>query len=273
MATDKYTERRRRITDLRADPDPEFRPCGALLRDVEGFDELDRPVVPLLNALYDVGLGTDTSCAGHPGEDHEIPMLVTLTGIDARAVAALDVLAAEFSSPTTGYYRLIPVRLDGLPGDHRSASLYWGFNQRDRTPQEMAVFDAAVLRAARALEASADLRAIRGESHIERLLQSLVDSAPELIRRRAPGGTWRHDAEERLADLAIEPLLQARIHDHARGPLCRCVNRQIPYIIEIIAVDPAGRSRGPVLGHLWQWGAGAACLAELDQQVVEFVGS
>lgn len=70
------------LETLAADEDPLFRPSPLLIAsmDSSGGRSLDRPVVPLLNALQARGVETLESCAGG---------MVFVSGVDRRAVAAV----------------------------------------------------------------------------------------------------------------------------------------------------------------------------------------
>lgn len=70
------------LETLAADEDPLFRPSSRLLASMEASagSSLDRPVVPLLNALQDRGVETLESCAGG---------MLFVSGVDRRAVAAM----------------------------------------------------------------------------------------------------------------------------------------------------------------------------------------
>lgn len=71
------------LEDLAGDPDPRFRPSSALVRAVagDGHGSLDRPIVPLLNALQHQGIETLESCAGG---------MLFARGGDRRTIAAVE---------------------------------------------------------------------------------------------------------------------------------------------------------------------------------------
>jgi hypothetical protein len=71
------------LDHLANDPDPRFRPSAALTKAVagDGHGSLDRPIVPLLNALQQRGIETLESCAGG---------MLFARGGDRRTVAALE---------------------------------------------------------------------------------------------------------------------------------------------------------------------------------------
>ena len=73
------------LEELELDPDLRFRPSSELAEAVRraGFDRLDRPIVPLLNALRERGVDTLESCAGG---------MLFAAGVDRRTVAALRLL-------------------------------------------------------------------------------------------------------------------------------------------------------------------------------------
>ena len=70
------------LDTLASDEDPRFRPSTPLIAsmDASGGSSLDRPVVPLLNALQARGVETLESCAGG---------MLFVAGVDRRAVAAV----------------------------------------------------------------------------------------------------------------------------------------------------------------------------------------
>ena len=69
------------LETLATDDDPRFRPSERLIESMQasGGSSLDRPVVPLLNALQARGVETLESCAGG---------MLFVSGVDRRAVAA-----------------------------------------------------------------------------------------------------------------------------------------------------------------------------------------
>lgn len=156
-------ERDRPIVELIDDPDPAFRPCEALLEIIDEFDQrpttiryvyqLDRPVVPLLNALFALGLVTNTSCAGHRSEDSPSPH-VSVDGLSSRAADAFRVLAQH----------LPMVRVSSLEHRRRGfgqpifkrTTAHWGFVEtedprRGYSESQLAEFDAGVVAATETL--------------------------------------------------------------------------------------------------------------------------
>lgn len=75
---------------LASDEDPRFRPSTQLLAsmDASGGRSLDRPVVPLLNALRARGVETLESCAGG---------MLFVAGVDRRAVAAVRLITPAWA--------------------------------------------------------------------------------------------------------------------------------------------------------------------------------
>ena len=73
------------LETLAEDEDPRFRPSPLLIASMEasGGSSLDRPVVPLLNALQERGVETQESCAGG---------MLFVSGVDRRAVAAVHLI-------------------------------------------------------------------------------------------------------------------------------------------------------------------------------------
>lgn len=87
--------RRVSISRSERDPDPRYRPTPALAAAVlaQADRELDRPLVPLLNALWAIGVITLASCAGHVDVPFSRPYLM-IAGADARTVRVARQLAA-----------------------------------------------------------------------------------------------------------------------------------------------------------------------------------
>ena len=73
------------LETLASDEDPRFRPSTLLMASVDasGGSSLDRPMVPLLNALHARGVATLESCAGG---------MLFVAGVDRRADAAMQLI-------------------------------------------------------------------------------------------------------------------------------------------------------------------------------------
>jgi len=86
------------IGRLLVDRDERFRPRPLLAESVErDIGGLDRPIVPLLNALYDIGMPTGGSCAGHRRDRSSlIGAHVVFEGAGERVEAATKMLASLF---------------------------------------------------------------------------------------------------------------------------------------------------------------------------------
>jgi len=80
------------------DRDERFRPNPALAESVmRDLGSLDRPIVPLLNALYDIGMATSGCCAGHRRErSSDIGAHVVFDGAGARVEGVTRLLASLF---------------------------------------------------------------------------------------------------------------------------------------------------------------------------------
>lgn len=78
------------LETLAADDDPLFRPSSLLMASMQasGGGSLDRPVVPLLNALQARGVKTQESCAGG---------MLFVSGVDRRAVAAVRLIRPRWA--------------------------------------------------------------------------------------------------------------------------------------------------------------------------------
>lgn len=78
------------LETLAADEDPRFRPSTLLSASMEtsGGRSLDRPVVPLLNALQARGIETLESCAGG---------MLFVSGVDQQAVAAVRLIKPSWA--------------------------------------------------------------------------------------------------------------------------------------------------------------------------------
>jgi hypothetical protein len=101
------------LDTLAADQDPLFRPSTLLIASMEasGGRSLDRPVVPLLNALHARGVETLESCAGG---------MLFVSGVDRRAVAAMRLI-----KPTWAQMRWTVWADAGEPQRSARTELWW----------------------------------------------------------------------------------------------------------------------------------------------------
>jgi hypothetical protein len=133
---------------LAVDRDRLFRPCPELREAAGDWPTLDRPLVPLLNQFWRLGLPTCSSCGGHPGTAE--PLWVSLIGASARALTALRISMAYLPDP-----RLV-INLDIEEGEPEIAAvLYWMWpppQPRRLTRDLLARCDLRVLACAQALE-------------------------------------------------------------------------------------------------------------------------
>jgi len=120
---------------LLEDPDLRFRPCPALLEVIDASDRdpsclrpvysLDRPIVPVLNAFFAVGLITTTSCAGHLPDDVPSPH-VALRDVTTRSLEAIRLVAQMLPRALIEHWVYIQqgVQREGLV-------LHWGVDRLD----------------------------------------------------------------------------------------------------------------------------------------------
>jgi len=135
-------ERRRSIDELCGDADPRFRPAAGLERSLREYNPpwwpVDRPLVPLLNAVWAHGAQTGGCCAGHSDGSAPIFGIFGRTGHVLRMVARL--------RSVLSLYRL---DLSCRPTSTAcSATLYWGYQRRQYSKSDLAALDAMALRAA-----------------------------------------------------------------------------------------------------------------------------
>lgn len=168
------------LETLAADEDPRFRPSPLLIASMEasGGTSLDRPVVPLLNALQARGVETQESCAGG---------MLFVSGVDRRAVAAIRLI-----KPTWAQMRWTVWAEAGESERSARTELWWsrrvpnwgGYLGTDadwrwrRPPRRRGAVDRWLLEAARRLEVAQLPEADRPTPEgvwLDRLVGVLVD--------------------------------------------------------------------------------------------------
>lgn len=235
------------LDQLLRDPDRRYRPVAALARAVEGnlysLAELDRPVVPLLNALWRLGIRTQFSCADGA---------LTALGADTRALQALWTATAAHAG--TRDLEVEVSRDDLVPGEMERVTLYW------KAPPDLAAQERALLEAADALRA-VQLPA-RGVPSPEVLLGREVCGLVEAIFAR-PGGT------DEL------PVANAEWWSRKTKQESRAGSRLAWLRVQVGEVEPKARKSlvpGPRYlrvnaANAWTWWVSAPTLAELEVRV------
>ena len=168
------------LETLAADEDPRFRPATQLVAsmDASGGRSLDRPVVPLLNALQERGVETLESCAGG---------MLFVSGVGRRAAAAVRLIR-----PTWAQMRWTVWAEAGEATRSARTELWWsrrvpnwgGYLGTDadwrwrRPPRRREEVDRWLLEAARRVAAAALPEATRPTpdgAWLDRLVERLVD--------------------------------------------------------------------------------------------------
>jgi hypothetical protein len=263
-------ERDRPILELIDDPDPAFRPCAALLETIDEFDQrpttirpvyqLDRPVLPLLNALFALGLVTNTSCAGHRAEDSLSPH-VSVDGLSSRAAEAFRVLAQHLPMVRVSYSEHRRCGL-GQPIFKRMTA-HWGFAEiedprRGYRESQLAEFDAGVLAATETLNGTRPTLAGMAESAAGQLtsrVAGLVGGSP-LAFPTGGGAGWLTAPELDDGDVLGVVLTDAGRTAWELGP-CEAGWR--------LQAELSRRTVGWI--DLWGWEVRAESFAELSARV------
>jgi hypothetical protein len=265
------------ILDLIDDPDPRFRPSPALLEEIDRFDQLptttrpvyqlDRPTVPLLNACFDAGLVTITSCAGHSHSDDRTPHL-GLRGLSGRAQAVAAILAAHLPSARIEYglaRHRTPLSL--FPTDRFTRLLLrWNVpgpdaTTRSYTEDELVDLDRRVLVAAVAVRAAipqlpAD-EPSRQELLLERIGAFVKGAGADLPT--IGGARWLQEVELAPGDWLSADLI-ADTTDEARVRASQ---------VQAWHLD-CGLQRRTEAGWvtLWEWKRDASTFAELERVIL-----
>lgn len=251
---DSRPDARRRVPlrQLGLDRDHLVRPCPGLKDAASDYPTLDRPLVPLLNEFWRLGIATDQSCAGHPGE-RGLPY-VSLTGATARGLAALRIVASHL--PKTR----LEVLVDFRDSPTVSSVLHWAANTFVFTPEALARLDRRARAAAQALAGRAtELPPLRKPSWEGRFVD-IVAQLRDLPLPDLPAG---------LAARPLKAIDAEKFRSHFR--LEFAVEADLVGIS--VAAGYFGRrpSRRRHPSPLWSWSVVRKCLGCVTEEVSEIL--
>jgi hypothetical protein len=243
--------RRVPLRELGLDGDHLVRPCPELRDAASDWPTIDRPLVPLLNEFWRLGLATDQSCAGHPGE--RVLPYVSLTSATARALAALRIVASHL--PKTR----LEILIDFRSSPTATCVLRWATNTFVFTPRAIARLDRRARAAAQALAGATELPPV-GKPSWEGRFGETVARLRDLSLADLPTGSAARplrasDAEKFRSYFTLEFVVDADLVG-----IC-------------VAAGYFGRepSRWRRPSPLWSWSVVRKCLGCVTEEVSEIL--
>jgi len=178
------------IERLLRDRDERFRPNPMLAESVmQDLGSLDRQIVPLLNALYDIGVPTAGCCAGHRRERGSmIGAHVAFEGAGTRVEAAAGLLASLFP----GHRRTdVRYKADIEPPYRTGAITFVELAVQDELDRDLRVHDRYVKAADAVRRRGAEIPRNDRSTAAQRLMAQVYAELRQRDIKDRPGTLWR----------------------------------------------------------------------------------